>query len=113
MQSARFCTKGSNVEKDDQTVAIKNGAQSIITALKVLSPCSKRQSRRATYRPRALRMPYAEGQRDKADLSLSGRDARLIATLRQHSKKLIVILLSGRPMIIGPHLNESECLEIF
>ena len=52
--------------------------------------------------------PYAEGHGDKADLSLSKRDAALVETMRQHSKKVIVLLLSGRPMIIGQQLNQSD-----
>lgn len=52
--------------------------------------------------------PYAEGMGDKADLSLSKADAALVDSMRQHAEKLIIILLSGRPMIIGPQLNESD-----
>ena len=52
--------------------------------------------------------PYAEGHGDKADLSLSKADAALIETMRQHNKKVVVVLLSGRPMIIGPQLNQSD-----
>ncbi len=52
--------------------------------------------------------PYAEGKGDQADLSLSKNDAALVASVRQHSKKLIIILLSGRPMIVGSELNQSD-----
>src|SRR5262249_15626268 len=52
--------------------------------------------------------PYAEGMGDKADLSLSTADADLVANMRQHVNKLVVILVSGRPMIIGPELNKSD-----
>lgn len=52
--------------------------------------------------------PYAEGKGDQADLSLNQTDAAVVANLRQHSKKLIVILLSGRPLIIGAQLNQSD-----
>lgn len=44
--------------------------------------------------------PYAEGVGDRADLSLSAEDIQTITNLRNHSKKLIVIILSGRPLII-------------
>lgn len=44
--------------------------------------------------------PYAEGVGDKSDLSLSGYDIQVIENLREHSKKLVVVILSGRPMII-------------
>jgi beta-glucosidase len=44
--------------------------------------------------------PYAEGVGDTDDLGLSTTDARLIQRMREHSVRLVVILLSGRPMII-------------
>jgi beta-glucosidase len=44
--------------------------------------------------------PYAEGMGDREELSLSSFDQRLIRTLREHSQKLIVIIISGRPLII-------------
>jgi beta-glucosidase len=52
--------------------------------------------------------PYAEGKGDKADLSLSSIDLNVINNLRAHAKKLVVILISGRPMIIGGALNQSD-----
>jgi beta-glucosidase len=53
-------------------------------------------------------MPYAEGFGDTADLSLSPQDIQVIESLRQHSKKLIVILVSGRPMVITPQLGTPD-----
>jgi beta-glucosidase len=44
--------------------------------------------------------PYAEGKGDREELSLSSFDQQLIRTLREHSQKLIVIIISGRPLII-------------
>ena len=45
-------------------------------------------------------IPYAEGYGDKDDLSLSGYDAGIISKMREHTDRLIVIILSGRPVII-------------
>jgi beta-glucosidase len=45
-------------------------------------------------------IPYAEGYGDKEDLSLSGYDIDILLKMREHAEKLIVILVSGRPMII-------------
>ncbi len=45
-------------------------------------------------------LPYAEGFGDTISLNLSEQDIQLISDLRAHSKKLIVILISGRPMVI-------------
>ena len=44
--------------------------------------------------------PYAEGVGDTENLSLNPADIAAITNLRAHSRKLIVIILSGRPMMI-------------
>jgi beta-glucosidase len=45
-------------------------------------------------------LPYAEGVGDVSNLSLSQTDVQTITDLRLHSQKLIVIIISGRPLII-------------
>ena len=45
-------------------------------------------------------MPYAEGLGDKADLTLSDADIQVILNLRPVVEKLIVVIISGRPMVI-------------
>jgi beta-glucosidase len=45
-------------------------------------------------------LPYAEWVGDRADLSLSAEDVAVIERLREHSQRLIVVLISGRPLII-------------
>jgi beta-glucosidase len=49
-------------------------------------------------------LPYAEGVGDRAALSLSDADVALIERVRERSEKLVVILLSGRPLIITDQL---------
>lgn len=44
--------------------------------------------------------PYAEGQGDRTDLNLSQEDLELIAKIKAKDIPLVVILISGRPMII-------------
>ncbi len=44
--------------------------------------------------------PYAEGVGDARGLNLSQADIQAITNLRAHSSKLVVIILSGRPLII-------------
>lgn len=44
--------------------------------------------------------PYAEGVGDARDLNLSQSDVQTITNIRAHSRKLVVIILSGRPLII-------------
>jgi beta-glucosidase len=55
-------------------------------------------------------MPYAEGFGDQADLSLSLADSALIERLRARCHKLVVVLLSGRPLIITEQLPGIDAL---
>jgi len=52
--------------------------------------------------------PYAEGKGDASDLSLSNSDVDLIYRVRDRVDKLVVILVSGRPMILDDVLDESD-----
>ncbi len=45
--------------------------------------------------------PYAEGVGDRADLSLGEEDIKAIANVKKAGIPVAVILISGRPMIIG------------
>ncbi len=49
-------------------------------------------------------LPYAEGVGDKIDLSLSAADIKLTTDLRPRCDKLVVLLVSGRPMIVTDQL---------
>lgn len=53
-------------------------------------------------------LPYAEGVGDASDLSLNDKDIQLITNLRQHSQKLIVILISGRPLVITEQIPLAD-----
>ncbi len=53
-------------------------------------------------------LPYAEGEGDRADLSLSTFDQALIQRMRERSKVLVVVILSGRPMIITDLLPKAD-----
>lgn len=52
--------------------------------------------------------PYAEYQGDDADLAVTLSDARLVATMREQVDTLIVVLLSGRPLVIDAQLNLAD-----
>jgi beta-glucosidase len=52
--------------------------------------------------------PYAEGVGDQKDLSLAKEDVNAITNTRAHVKKLIVILLSGRPMVITDQFKGAD-----
>jgi beta-glucosidase len=52
--------------------------------------------------------PYAEGRGDNNVLTLSRADRNAIQRTRERAKKLIVILISGRPMIVTDVLQISD-----
>jgi beta-glucosidase len=49
--------------------------------------------------------PYAEGVGDREDLSISKEDCALVEKLKAAGNPVVVVLLSGRPMIIDPVLK--------
>ncbi len=55
-------------------------------------------------------MPYAEGFGDRADLTLPEADIQLIERVRSRCRKLVVVLLSGRPMILTSQLALMDAL---
>ncbi len=52
--------------------------------------------------------PYAEWFGDTDTLALGGRDMRLITRMRDQVDTLIIVLLSGRPMVIDSVLNLAD-----
>jgi len=54
--------------------------------------------------------PYAEGRGDRADLSLSPDHVNLINRVKARSKKVVVVLISGRPMVVTEQLPNWDAL---
>ena len=52
--------------------------------------------------------PYAEGVGDNADLALTDSDLAVIEQLRERSERLVIILISGRPLIITEPLELAD-----
>ncbi len=52
--------------------------------------------------------PYAEGLGDRSDLTLPAADVELIARMRRTCQRLVVIMLSGRPLVIAPQLEQAD-----
>jgi beta-glucosidase len=52
--------------------------------------------------------PYAEGRGDAADLHLSHTDLEVIRAAKEHAEKVVVVLLSGRPMIVSEEINDWD-----
>jgi beta-glucosidase len=55
-------------------------------------------------------IPYAEGFGDQADLTLKTEDTQLIQRLRARCHKLVMVLLSGRPLILTGQLPLVDAL---
>jgi len=52
--------------------------------------------------------PYAEESGDRAKLELGAQDLALLAAAQQAGKPLVVVLLSGRPLILGDVLTVAD-----
>jgi beta-glucosidase len=55
-------------------------------------------------------LPYAEGVGDKSNLGLDPLDIQIINNLKAVSKKVIVVLVSGRPMVVTEQIQEWDAL---
>ncbi|MGB8646921.1 MAG: glycoside hydrolase family 3 N-terminal domain-containing protein [Anaerolineae bacterium] len=54
--------------------------------------------------------PYAEGIGDRADLTLALEDIAAIDRVKAQSNKLIVVVLSGRPLVVADELPKWDAL---
>jgi len=54
--------------------------------------------------------PYAEGLGDRADLGLSEQDRGTLLRMRQRSRTLVVLVISGRPLILTDQLPQMDAL---
>jgi beta-glucosidase len=52
--------------------------------------------------------PYAEGMGDRQDLSLAAGDVALIARAKSLGAPVITVLYSGRPLVLGSALDQSD-----
>jgi len=54
--------------------------------------------------------PYAEWQGDSVDLSLAKEDVEAVAAMKKAGVPVVVVLLSGRPLILGDVLDRADAL---
>jgi beta-glucosidase len=54
--------------------------------------------------------PYAEGGGDRADLALNKEDRALIETVNRTGKPMVVVLISGRPLILGDIVDSAKAI---
>jgi beta-glucosidase len=56
--------------------------------------------------------PYAEGFGDSADLALPAEERAAVARLRARCARLVVVLIAGRPLILGDLLAEADAIVV-
>jgi beta-glucosidase len=54
--------------------------------------------------------PYAEGDGDRADLSLDAEDEAAVRAVKRAGVPTVVVLVSGRPIVLGSVLDEADAL---
>ena len=54
--------------------------------------------------------PYAEMQGDRVDLQLAAEDVAAVKTMKAAGIPVVVVLFSGRPMILGDVLEQADAL---
>ena len=54
--------------------------------------------------------PYAEGKGDRMDLTVSPEDAAAVATMKAAGIPVVVVVLSGRPLILGNLAEQADAL---
>lgn len=55
-------------------------------------------------------LPYAEGIGDSTDLALSDKDAGMVERLSERCDTLIIVIVSGRPLIITEYVDGVDAL---
>jgi beta-glucosidase len=55
-------------------------------------------------------LPYAEGNGDRADLKLAQEDVNAVTNMKAAGIPVVVILISGRPMILGDVLDKADAV---
>ena len=54
--------------------------------------------------------PYAEGSGDREDLGLAKEDLETVATLKKAGVPVVVVVISGRPLILGEALTMADAV---
>jgi beta-glucosidase len=54
--------------------------------------------------------PYAEGFGDRADLGIAPEDVAAVENVKKAGIPVVVVLVSGRPLILGPVLDAADAL---
>lgn len=55
-------------------------------------------------------IPYAEMKGDRADLALAPEDAAIVAAMKAAGIPVVVVVLSGRPLVLGETLERADAV---
>lgn len=55
-------------------------------------------------------LPYAEMKGDRKDLSLAREDLQLVQAAKQSGARVVTVVLSGRPLVLGAALEASDAI---
>jgi beta-glucosidase len=55
-------------------------------------------------------LPYCEGEGDRYDLSLAAEEVELVRRVRRQCDLLVLVMYSGRPLIIGAILDSCDAI---
>jgi beta-glucosidase len=107
---------GWTIQWQGQTGPVTPGGTTILAAIKAAAPKAS-----VTYSPDGMgaegasvgivivgEAPYAEGVGDRSDLSLDRADLDAISNVKKAGIPVVVLLISGRPMIIKDALPQSD-----
>ena len=107
---------GWTIDWQGRSGAVTPGGATVLAAIKKAAPGSNVTfSRDGTGAAGATvgvvvigERPYAEGSGDRADLSLAPEDVTAINNMKAAGIPVVVILFSGRPMILGDSLDKAD-----
>jgi beta-glucosidase len=56
--------------------------------------------------------PYAEGQGDDGELALAAEDVAAVQAARATARRVVVVLVAGRPLILAPILDVADAIVV-
>ncbi|HWH68771.1 MAG TPA: glycoside hydrolase family 3 N-terminal domain-containing protein, partial [Candidatus Sulfotelmatobacter sp.] len=110
---------GWTIDWQGRTGAVTKGGTTILSAIKQTAGANTQ----VTFSPDGSNLtgadavlvvvgeqPYAEMKGDRSDLSLPAEDVALVQKAKQAGAPVITVLLSGRPLVLGPALETTDAL---
>jgi len=107
---------GWTIDWQGKTGPVTSGGTTVLAAIKKAAPASQvTYSADGTGAAGATvgvvvvgERPYAEGAGDRADLRLAPEDVAAIGNMKAAGIPVVVILFSGRPMVLGDSLDKAD-----